>query len=119
MQADDDAPCLLVTQVPDEQTADRIAQVLVGDRLAACVTRLAPVRSTYRWQGAIERADEIPLLIKTRSGRYAQIEQRLRTLHPYDVPELIVLAIDAGLPAYLQWLVDETSEEAGPADQAC
>lgn len=62
----------------------------------------------YRWQGAIEQANEVPMLIKTQAARYAALEAALRDLHPYDVPEIIALPIGAGLPAYLDWLHTET-----------
>lgn len=101
--------CVLVlTNLPDAAAAQRIADVLVERRLAACVNLLAPCRSTYRWEGRLEHAEEHPLLIKTTTAAYAALESALHELHPYDLPEIIALPLHAGLPAYLQWVHDET-----------
>ena len=102
---------LVLTNLPDEASADLLAAHLVEHRLAACVNRLAPCHSVCRWQGAVETATEIPLLIKTTRERYAAVEAAVLELHPYDVPELIAVAIEAGLPAYLRWVQEETSPE--------
>ena len=99
---------VVLTNCPDEEVADRIARTLVESGLAACVNRLAPASSIYRWQGAIERATETPLLIKTTRERYAEIEQAIRALHPYEVPEIIAMPVSAGLAAYLRWVAEET-----------
>ena len=103
-----DIVLVVLTNCPDVEVADRIARTIVEQRLAACVNRLAPVESVYRWQGAIERATEVPLLIKTTRERYAEIEQAIRALHPYDVPEIIAMPVSAGLASYLRWVADET-----------
>lgn len=105
-------PLLVFANCPDADCAEAIAAALVEARLAACVNVLAPVRSVYRWQGAIERADEVPLLIKTTAARYAALEAAIRARHPYAVPEIVAVPIDRGLPAYLRWLADETDETA-------
>ena len=94
---------------PDVASADRIARALVTERLAACVNRLPGVQSTYRWQGAVEQADEVLLLIKTTSSRLDALTVRLRALHPYELPELIAVEVRAGLPAYLDWVATETT----------
>ena len=99
---------VVLTNCPDEEVADRIARTLVESGLAACVNRLAPASSIYRWQGAVERATETPLLIKTTRERYAEVEQAIRALHPYAVPEIVALPIEAGFAPYLRWIVDET-----------
>ena len=99
---------LVLTNCPDVEVADRIARTIVEQRLAACVNRLAPVESVYRWQGTVERATEVPLLIKTTRERYAEIEQAIRALHPYEVPEIIAMPVSAGLASYLRWVADET-----------
>lgn len=99
---------VVLTNCPDVEVADRIARTVVEQRLAACANRLAPVESVYRWQGAIERATEVPLLIKTTRERYAEIEQAIRALHPYEVPEIIAMPVSAGLASYLRWVADET-----------
>jgi periplasmic divalent cation tolerance protein len=99
---------LVLTNAPDVATAERIARHLVEERLAACVNRLGPCRSVYRWQGAVEEAEEIPLLIKTTAARYPAVEAAIRALHPYELPEVVAVRIERGLPAYLAWVAQET-----------
>ncbi|MFN4343234.1 MAG: divalent-cation tolerance protein CutA [Azonexus sp.] len=99
---------LVITNCPDEETANRIALAVVEARLAACVNILPRVQSIYRWQGAVESAAEVPLLIKTTAAAYPALEAAIRERHPYDVPEIIALPIAGGLPAYLNWLAAET-----------
>ena len=99
---------VVLTNCPDEATADRIARLLVENQFAACVNQLAPVRSTYRWHGEIETATEIPLLIKCTRERYAEVEQTIRSVHPYTVPEIIAFAVERGFEPYLRWVGDET-----------
>lgn len=93
---------------PDADTAGRIASALVEERLAACVNILPGMRSIYRWQGQVETADEVLLLIKTSAEAYPALQDRLRDLHPYELPELLAVEPALGLPGYLQWLADET-----------
>lgn len=100
---------LVLTNCPDEATANAIALALVEEKFAACVNILPRVQSVYRWQGAVESASEIPLLIKSTVGRYAELETAIRARHPYDVPEIIALPITQGLPAYLNWVATETA----------
>lgn len=95
---------LVISNLPERAAAESLAGELVGRRLAACVTILAPCRSVYRWQGGVEQADEVPVLIKTTRARYAELEAALRELHPYEVPEIIALPLAAGLPTYLDWV---------------
>ncbi len=95
---------LVLTTCPDDAVADRIALALVEQGVAACVSRFAPVASIYRWQGKIERATEVPLLIKTTRERYGDVEQAIRHLHPYELPEIIALPITAGHAGYLRWI---------------
>jgi periplasmic divalent cation tolerance protein len=99
---------IVLTNCPDAEVADRIARTLVEQKLAACVNRLPAVDSVYRWQGAVERAVEVPLLIKTTRERLPEVQEAIRALHPYEVPEIIAIPVVAGLPAYLRWVVDET-----------
>lgn len=99
---------LVLTNCPDEATAAKIRRELVEERLAACVNQLGPVQSTYRWQGSVEEAGEITLLIKTTRGRYAALESRIRQLHPYSVPEIVAIAVERGAPDYLSWVDSET-----------
>ena len=101
-------PLLVMTNVPDKAVADQIAVALVEARAAACVNILAPCESVYRWQGGVETAAEIPLLIKTTEAAYPRVEQILRECHPYAVPEVIAVPIKYGLPAYLAWVATET-----------
>ncbi|HQT30324.1 MAG TPA: divalent-cation tolerance protein CutA [Thiobacillus sp.] len=101
-------PLLVLTNLPDAASAETLARALVDSRAAACVNVLQPCRSIYRWQGRLETAEEVPLLIKTSVANYPLVEQIVRGQHPYDVPELIALPITHGLPAYLSWLATET-----------
>jgi periplasmic divalent cation tolerance protein len=99
---------IVLTSCPDTEVADRLARTLVEQKLAACVNRLPAVNSVYRWQGAVERAIEVPLLIKSTRERLPEIQEVIRALHPYEVPEIVAIPVVAGLPAYLRWVVDET-----------
>ena len=106
----DDAETLLVlTNLPDRAAAVSLARVLIESRLAACVNVLAPCTSVYRWKAEVEQADEVPVLVKTRSARYAEVEQAIRELHPYELPEVIAVPIVRGLSDYLAWVGDETA----------
>lgn len=104
------AVLLVLTNLPDRASADRLAAALVDARLAACVNILAPCRSVYRWKEAVEEADEIPLLIKTTESGYAALEAAIRAQHPYEVPEIIAIPVARGLPDYLAWVAAETSQ---------
>ena len=100
-----DVVALLLT-APDEETGRRIARALVEERLAACVNVHGAMRSTYRWKGQIERDAERQIVIKTTKGQLAKLEERLRALHPYELPEFLVL--DAGgSAAYAGWVAGE------------
>ena len=99
---------LVITNLPDPASAEALAAILVEGRLAACVNILAPCRSLYRWNGALERAEEVPLLIKTTEDRYPALEAAIRAGHPYELPEVIALPVTAGLPGYLAWVAAET-----------
>ena len=99
---------IVLTTLPSEGDAESFASRLVDERLAACVNILPLMRSVYRWKGAIERADERQLVIKTTRAQLTALEARLRTLHPYDVPEFLVLSIDSGSATYLSWLSEST-----------
>ena len=110
MPAEPGAVLLVLCNAPDAATAERLAEHLLQSRLAACVNILAPCVSRYRWQGAIKSASEVPLLIKTSAVTYPRLEAALREHHPYELPEIIAVPVDRALPAYLQWVVDETHE---------
>jgi len=99
---------IVLTNCPDTEVADRMARTLVEQGLAACVNQLPPVSSVYRWRGSVERASEVPLLIKTTRERLGELQDAIRGLHPYEVPEIVALPVVAGLPAYLRWVADET-----------
>ncbi|MDB5761303.1 MAG: cutA [Herminiimonas sp.] len=101
---------LVLTNMPDASTAEGLARHLVEQGLAACVNRLPGVQSIYRWQGEIEEASEVTLLIKTTKRRYAELEAAIKALHPYQVPEIIALSIVEGLPQYLDWITRETKK---------
>lgn len=94
---------------PDEATAAGIADTLVGERLAACVSRVPGVTSVYLWEEAVEHDTEVLLLIKTTAARFDSLRARLCELHPYELPEIIATQVTAGLPAYLQWVSTCTS----------
>ncbi|MFC3532545.1 divalent-cation tolerance protein CutA [Vogesella facilis] len=96
---------LVVCNVPDAMLASRLAETLVAERLAACANILPECESVYRWQGQVERAREVPLLLKTTDTVYAALERRIQELHPYDVPEIIALPLAAGAMAYQQWVM--------------
>ena len=100
---------LVLSNLPDQASAAKLAQQLVERGEAACVNILAPCTSIYHWQGKTESAQEIPLLIKTTQARYAAVERTIRELHPYELPEIIHVPITGGLPAYLAWLAQETT----------
>ncbi|MEW6294280.1 MAG: divalent-cation tolerance protein CutA [Pseudomonadota bacterium] len=101
---------LVITNLPDAYSAHALAGALVEARLAACVNILAPCRSVYRWQGKTESAEEVPVLIKTTAARYAALEAAIRARHPYELPEIIAVPVDRGLPEYLAWVDSETTE---------
>ena len=102
------AAFLVLTNLPDRAAAERLADLIVEKRLAACVNILAPCRSVYRWKGAVQHDEEHPMLIKTTAERYPALEQALREGHPYELPEIIAVSIERGLPAYLAWMAAET-----------
>ncbi len=101
---------LVFTNLPDRDAAESLANTLIEEKVAACVNILGACTSVYRWQGVVENADEIPLLIKTTGARYAALEAVIRRLHPYELPEIIAVPLAQGLPGYLQWVADETRE---------
>ncbi|MFL9927410.1 divalent-cation tolerance protein CutA [Herbaspirillum lusitanum] len=102
---------LVFSNLPDQPLAETLARMLVEQGLAACVNILPPVQSIYRWQGKLEQASEVSLMIKTTQARYAELEAAIRAAHPYEVPEILAIPAGAGLPSYLQWVVDETKKD--------
>lgn len=101
-------PILVITNLPDREAALKLAHELIEGRLAACVNVLAACTSVYRWQGKTETADEVPVFIKTLKQHYRRVEEAIRRSHPYELPEIIAVAIGDGLPAYLQWVAAQT-----------
>lgn len=99
---------IVLTVLPDRAAAERLADLLVAGNIAACVNLLAPCRSVYRWKGAVQHDEEHPLLIKTTAERYAALEDAIRANHPYELPEIVAVPIERGLPAYLAWIDSET-----------
>ncbi len=102
-------PLIVLSTLPDEDSAGRIAEEILQKRLAACVTVSPGVLSLYWWRGKISRDREFMLIIKTTAPRYNELEALLRERHPYEIPEITAVPIEKGYPAYLEWLEQETS----------
>lgn len=100
---------VVICNAPDAAAARAIAARLVDSGAAACVNVLAPCESVYRWQGKVETASEVPMLIKTVSRNYPRVEALIKAEHPYEVPEIIAVPLSAALPAYLEWVRTETA----------
>ena len=100
---------LVFTNLPDRAAAQALAGALIERRLAACVNVLAECTSVYRWKGQIESSTEVPLLIKTVADQYPALEDAIRSLHPYELPEIVAVPISRGLPGYLDWVEAETN----------
>ena len=96
-------PGIILTTVSDRATAERMAQALVTEQLAACIN-LLPITSIYRWQGELCNEPEIQLVIKTDLEQFEPVQARIRELHPYDLPEIVALPIARGSTAYLNWM---------------
>jgi periplasmic divalent cation tolerance protein len=101
---------LVMTNLPDAASAQKLARQLVEARAAACVNQLATCTSTYRWKDDIQTASEVPLLIKTTQTAYPRLEKLIREAHPYELPEIIAVSVTAGLPAYLDWVDQESTK---------
>jgi periplasmic divalent cation tolerance protein len=99
---------VVLTTLPDRASAEKLAEELVASKNAACVNLLPPCRSVYRWKEALQHDEEHPMLIKTTTERYADVEAAIRAGHPYELPEIIALPVERGLPAYLDWVTSET-----------
>ena len=104
---------IVITNTPDRDVAMRLARALVERKLAACVNVLAECTSIYRWKGKLETVTEVPLLIKTRAAIYDEVEAAIRSLHPYELPEIAAVDIGRGLPDYLEWVNAQTVTEIG------
>jgi periplasmic divalent cation tolerance protein len=102
---------LVITNTPSRDVALRLAQALIERRLAACVNILAACTSVYRWKGVLETATEVTLLVKTRAEIYDEVQAAIKSLHPYELPEIIAVPVERGLPEYLAWVDAETTAE--------
>jgi len=102
------AALVLVTH-PEQEGAEELVRKVVEEGLAACGTVLSGAVSIYRWEGAVQRSDECQLLLKTGAARVPELVDRVTELHPYDLPEVLALPVEAGLPGYLRWVVEESS----------
>lgn len=102
-------PLLVLSNLPDLESAESLARALVRQRLAACVNLLPGVKSIYRWQGALEEVKEVTLMIKTTAARYPELEAAIKLAHPYALPEIVGLPLTAGWPAYLAWVAEQTN----------
>jgi len=100
---------MVISTFPDAPSAQQAAQNLVSARLAACVNCVPGATSHYLWEGKMEMSTEIIFIAKTTRACYPQLEQTLRSLHPYELPEIIALPVSTGLPAYLRWVSDNTN----------
>jgi periplasmic divalent cation tolerance protein len=99
---------VVLMTAPDADTGRRIARALVDERLIACANVLPGVTSIYRWQGAVEEAAEVLVVMKTPAALVPRLFERAAALHPYEVPELLALPVGHGLPAYCRWVMEET-----------
>jgi periplasmic divalent cation tolerance protein len=104
---------VVLTTLPDEEQARSLVRRLVEERVVACGTILGRVTSLYRWKGAVEEAAEVQVLLKTRRDLWERLEAAVEAAHPYDVPELLGLPVEAGLGAYLEWVSEETADQGG------
>jgi periplasmic divalent cation tolerance protein len=100
---------VVLTNLPDRESALKLAGVLVEQRLAACVNVLAECTSIYRWQGRVEETAEVPVLIKAAASSYSRLEAAIRANHPYELPEIVSVSVGAGLTPYLDWVTAETT----------
>ncbi len=101
-------PQIVFNTCPDQQTAQHIATQLVELQLAACVNIIPAIESVYSWQGKVESETEYLLIIKTHSDCYTELESTIQALHPHELPEVVAVPIEAGLPAYLDWINNNT-----------
>lgn len=100
---------LVLSNAPDEALAKRIAHLVIEEGLAACVNLGRPALSMYMWQGTLESAEEVPLTFKTTGAKVMALMERIKSLHPYEVPEILVLPVVAGLDSYIDWIKEQTS----------
>ena len=101
----------VLTAIGSKDDAQKVANAIVGEHLAACVQIIGPITSTYWWQGVLETADEWLCLMKTREDLYEQVERAIRVVHPYDEPEILAMPVITVSRTYLDWIVSETTPE--------
>lgn len=104
--------CAVFTTLSNGEDARSLVKRLVADRLIACGTIIDNAVSIYEWQGKLEETPEVLVILKTRKDNWVQLQAMVHKLHPYDVPELLALPVDGGLPAYLAWLTEQTTQES-------
>lgn len=100
---------IVLTNMPNKESATALARELVEKRLAACVNVLGEISSVYRWEGRVATESEVAVLIKTQEALYGRVEAAIVAVHPYELPEIVAVPVLRGLPAYLQWVVAETT----------
>ncbi len=110
--ADDDPIVVFLTAASGEE-ATRLADLLIGAHLAACVQILPEMESVYRWQGQVERQSEILLIVKTTAGRFAELETEVRALHSYETPEIVAIPLVTGSQPYLDWVSESVKPQLG------
>ena len=101
---------LILCNCPSRESAEKIATTLLEERLAACISISSPITSFYEWQGKLQKEEEVVLMIKSTQQRYPALESHLKSKHPYELPEIIAVSVEQGLPAYLNWLTECTKE---------
>jgi periplasmic divalent cation tolerance protein len=100
---------LALSTFPDRETAQRISKDLIGGKFAACANILPSIESIYRWKEKLESGNETLVFFKVAKKRQSAFQNRLRSLHPYEVPEIVFIAVTSGLPEYLRWVADNCS----------
>ena len=103
--------CVVLTTLPDLSEARRIAGILVEEHLVACGSVVPGVESIYRWEGRVTSSHEVFLVLKTTADRHSQVETRLRSLHPYEVPEILRFGVEGGWPPYLGWVLESVRRD--------
>lgn len=100
--------CLVVSTVSSQIEADKISELLLAKHMVACVQQM-PIKSSYHWKGKIEKSEEILMLMKTQTNLYEKVEALIKANHSYEVPQIVQVSIDGGLPAYLDWIKTSTT----------
>jgi periplasmic divalent cation tolerance protein len=116
MASSSDAAILVLTTFPDEERARTAVEALVEQRVVACGTVIPGVTSVYRWQGTVETASEVQVILKTRADRAHDVQHAIAAQHPYDVPEILVLDVSGGSEAYLSWIAAEVRKATEDAE---